>query len=115
MATNLKISHFQNLNPVIHEKTRLAIMTFLISSQEASFSELKNELQLTDGNLNLHMRVLEKNGYAKVHKSFVHRRPRTTYQVTEKGVRAFQEYVSLLERILRISRRGRTERLADPS
>ena len=110
MATNLKISYFQSLNAVIHEKTRLAIMTFLVSAREASFSELKSELELTDGNLNLHMRVLEKNGYARVHKAFVHRRPRTTYQVTERGVRAFQEYVALLERILKLGRRTRVEK-----
>jgi len=106
MAANLKIAQFQKLNPVIHEKTRLAIMTFLISAHDASFSEVKSELNLTDGNLNLHMKVLEKHGYTNVEKAFVSRRPRTTYQVTEEGLRAFQEYVSLLERILKISRRG---------
>lgn len=113
MAANLKLASYQGLNPVIHEKTRLAIMTFLISAGEPSFTELKAELQLTDGNLNLHMRVLEKNGFVKVHKAFVERRPRTTYQVTDKGIRAFEEHVALLERILRFSRRGRAEKHAE--
>ncbi|MBI4605525.1 MAG: transcriptional regulator [Planctomycetes bacterium] len=102
----MKISSFQRLNPVIHERTRLAIMTYIISVREASFSELKAELGLTDGNLNLHMRVLETHRYARVQKSFVDRRPRTTYRVTEKGIRAFQEYVALLERILKLRRRA---------
>jgi len=108
MATKLKISSFQDLNPVIHEKTRLAIMTYLISTRQASFSEVKSELELTDGNLNLHMKVLEKNGYTRVQKAFVRRRPRTTYQVSDKGLRAFQEYVLLLERMLDIGKRGRS-------
>ena len=105
MTTRMKTVGFEDLNLVIHEKTRLAIMTFLVSAREASFSEMRDELKLTDGNLTLHMKVLEKHGYARVHKSLVRRRPRTTYHVTERGVRAFQEYVSVLERILDLGRR----------
>ncbi len=110
MATKVKFASYQGLNPVIHEKSRLAIMTYLISTGEASFSELKSELVLTDGNLNLHMKVLEKNGFVRVHKAFVERRPRTTYQVTDRGMRAFEEHVTLLERMLKLSRRGRDEK-----
>lgn len=110
MAANLKLSQYQSLNPVIHEKTRLAIMTYLISAGETAFTELKNELQLTDGNLNLHMKVLEKHGFVRVHKAFVDRRPRTTYAVTDRGGRAFEEHVSLLERILKVGRRPRSEK-----
>jgi predicted ArsR family transcriptional regulator len=105
MPAKVKISRFQDLNPVIHEKTRLAIMTFLISVREAAFMEIKNELGLTDGNLTLHMRALRRQGYARVRRSFVRRRPRTTFHITEAGVRAFQEYVALLERILANGRR----------
>ena len=107
---NLKSPSVQDLNPVIHERSRLAIMTYLVSVREASFSEVKSELGLTDGNLTLHMKVLEKNGYARVQKALVRRRPRTTYQVTEKGVRAFQEYVALLEKVLGLNRRPHPER-----
>jgi predicted ArsR family transcriptional regulator len=99
----MKIAQFQELNSVIHPKTRLAIMTFLVGAGESSFTDLKTDLELTDGNLNLHMKVLEENGYVKVQKTFVRRRPRTTYQVTSKGRRAFQEYVTLLERIIGLS------------
>jgi len=94
------VLRFQDLNQVIHERTRLAIMSFLIAAREMTFSELKEELGLTDGNLNLHMKVLEKNGYVAVRKEFVRRRPRTTYQTTAWGRREFGNYVSLLERIL---------------
>ena len=103
MAENTKIARFQELNGVIHPKTRLAIMTFLVSAGEASFTELKKDLSLTDGNLNLHMKVLEESSYVKVQKAFVRRRPRTTYIVTTKGRRAFQEYVALLEKIIGLS------------
>ena len=94
------IADFQDLNPVIHERTRLAIMTFLVSGESISFTELKQELGLTDGNLNLHMKVLEKNGFVAVEKSFVDRRPRTTYRITSAGQKTFRRYVELLERII---------------
>jgi DNA-binding MarR family transcriptional regulator len=94
------IANFQDLNPVIHERTRLAIMTFLVSGEEISFTELKLELELTDGNLNLHMKVLEKNGFAAVEKAFVDRRPRTTYRITPAGQKSFRRYVELLECII---------------
>lgn len=99
------IAQYQDLNPVIHERTRLAIVTFLMSAREASFSELKRELGLTDGNLNLHMRVLEKSGFIEVEKAFVDRRPRTTYRLSRLGERTFKEYVGLLETILGLKRR----------
>ena len=116
MATQLNSSGFRRINPVIHERTRLAIMTYLITAKEATFSEIKEELGLTDGNLNIHMKVIEKSGFVKVTKEFVNRRPRTTYTVTEKGFRAFRDYVAQLEEILgwkgdagraRVQRKGR--------
>ena len=94
------VLRFQDLNQVIHERTRLAIMSYLIAAREATFSELKEELRLTDGNLNLHMKVLEKNGYVAVRKEFVRRRPRTTYGTTARGRREFANYVALLEAAL---------------
>ena len=94
----------QELNGVIHERTRLAIMSYLIPAGQATFSELKEELGLTDGNLNLHMKVLEKNGYVGVRKEFVRRRPRTTYEMTARGRKEFSAYVAQLEAILGPSR-----------
>jgi DNA-binding MarR family transcriptional regulator len=115
MPPQVNIAEFQGLNPVIHERSRLALMTYLISAGETSFSDLKRDLSLTDGNLNLHMRVLEKHGLVKVQKAFVERRPRTTYLVTEKGIRAFEEHVSVLERILKSGRRGGARRKSSSS
>ncbi len=109
MPRSSGVLRFQVLNQVIHERTRLAIMSYLIPAREATFSELKEELRLTDGNLNLHMKVLEKNAYVAVRKEFVMRRPRTTYQVTARGRREFALYVSSLESILqpRAAHRGK--------
>ena len=108
--TQAGAAQYQDLNPVIHERTRLAIMTFLMSAREAAFTEIRDELDLTDGNLNLHMKVLEKNGFVEVEKSFIERRPRTTYRVTAAGQRTFQNYVALLERILKLKGEGRRSR-----
>jgi predicted ArsR family transcriptional regulator len=105
MARSNAVLRFQDLNQVIHERTRLAILSYLIPAREASFSELKEALRLTDGNLNLHMKVLEKKGYVAVKKEFVRRRPRTTYQTTARGRREFGNYVALLEEMLNPSQR----------
>ena len=94
------VAQFQDLNAVIHERTRLAILTYLVSVRESSFTELKQELDLTDGNLTLHMKALQKHRYVNVEKTQVERRPRTLYRMTSKGDEAFAEYVALLERIL---------------
>jgi len=107
MPRTSAVLRFQDLNQVIHERTRLAIMTYLIPVREATFSELKEELQLTDGNLNLHMKVLEKNGYVSIRKEFVRRRPRTTYAITPRGRRQFSNYVAQLESILKYSPGGK--------
>ncbi len=101
MSRSSTVLKLQELNPVIHERTRLAIMSYILPAREATFSELKEELHLTDGNLNLHMKVLEKSGYVTVRKEFVMRRPRTTYEVTARGRREFALYVASLESILR--------------
>jgi DNA-binding MarR family transcriptional regulator len=108
--TQAGAAQYQDLNPVIHERTRLAIMTYLMSAREAAFTEIRDELGLTDGNLNLHMKVLEKNGFVEVEKTFIQRRPRTTYSVTTAGQRTFQSYVALLERILKLKGEGRRSR-----
>jgi DNA-binding HxlR family transcriptional regulator len=91
----------ERLDRVIHERARLGIMTILIDGEEVEFMVLKKTLLLTDGNLNAHLRVLEKNGYIAETKQFVGKRPRTAYRATEKGVNAFREYIDWLEQFLK--------------
>ena len=92
---------FLQLDRVIHEKGRLAIMSMLAASPELSFTELRDALGMTDGNLTTHIRTLQEAGYLSVTKSFQNNRPLTTCALTAAGKRAFTNYINLLERIIR--------------
>ena len=89
------------LDRVIHEKGRLAIMSMLAAAPDLSFTELRDTLQMTDGNLTTHIRTLQETGYVSVAKSYQRNRRLTTLSLTPDGRRAFADYVSLLERIVR--------------
>ena len=92
---------FLQLNRVIHEKGRLAIMSLLAASPELSFTELRDALGMTDGNLTTHVRALQQEGYVSVTKSYKDRRPLTTCSLTPAGRKAFGAYIDLLEKIVR--------------
>ncbi len=91
---------FLQLDRVIHEKGRLAIMSMLAASAELSFTELRDALEMTDGNLTTHVRTLQESGYVSVAKSYQQGRRLTTVSLTAGGRRAFADYISLLERIV---------------
>ena len=91
---------FLQLDRVIHEKGRLAIMSMLAASPELSFTELRDALEMTDGNLTSHMRTLQEAGYVSVSKSYENNRPLTTCSLTAAGKKAFANYVNLLEQIV---------------
>ena len=91
---------FLQLDRVIHEKGRLAIMSMLAASAELSFTELREALEMTDGNLTTHIRTLQEAGYVSVTKSFHNKRPLTTCALTPQGKKAFSNYINLLERIV---------------
>ena len=95
---------YLQLDRVIHEKGRLAIMSMLAAAPELSFTELRDALAMTDGNLTTHIRALQQEGYVAVAKSFQNRRPLTTCSLTVAGRHAFAEYINLLERIVRQNR-----------
>jgi DNA-binding MarR family transcriptional regulator len=88
------------VNKLIHAPIRLGIMTILNSIEEVNFNYLKNKLKVTDGNLSSHMERLEKAGYLKVKKAFVDKKPLTVYRVTNKGRKAFGDYIEHLERVI---------------
>jgi DNA-binding MarR family transcriptional regulator len=92
---------FLQLDRVIHEKGRLAIMAMLAASPELSFTELRDALSLTDGNLSTHVRTLQEEGLVSVAKSYQNNRPLTTCSLTAAGRKAFAEYIALLEQIVR--------------
>ncbi len=95
---------FLQLDRVIHEKGRLAIMSLLAATPEMSFTELRTALQMTDGNLTTHIRTLQEAGYLSVTKAFQKNRPLTTCALTPAGRKAFSTYISLLERIVQQTR-----------
>jgi len=95
---------FLQLDRVIHEKGRLAIMSMLAATTDLSFTELRGALGMTDGNLTSHIRTLQQAGYVAVTKSFANKRPLTTCTLTAAGRKAFTAHVDLLEQIVRQSR-----------
>jgi DNA-binding MarR family transcriptional regulator len=99
------LSAFHKLDRVIHEKGRLAIMSLLAATESLTFKELRDLLEMTDGNLSVHMRTLEESGYISVRKDFVKRKPQTTYALTAGGRAAFAEHIEALESIIEQSRR----------
>ena len=95
---------FLQLDRVIHEKGRLAIMSMLAASPELSFTELRDALSMTDGNLTSHMRTLQEAGFVALSKSFQDNRPLTTCSLTAAGKKAFANYIDLLEQVLQQAR-----------
>ena len=92
---------FLQIDRVIHEKGRLAIMSMLAASSELSFTDLRDTLSMTDGNITTHIRTLQEAGYISVTKSFQNNRPLTTCSLTAAGRKAFTQYINLLESIVR--------------
>lgn len=94
-------NNFQKLNKAFENKIRLGIMSILSVNTKASFSHLKEVLEVTDGNLASHLRALENSGYVTVNKSFINRKPNTSYSISSSGTAAFEEHLQALEEILK--------------
>jgi DNA-binding PadR family transcriptional regulator len=88
------------LNPVIHGKLRLALLSLLAGVEEAEFTWLRAKTGSTDGNLGAQLMKLEESGYVAVEKKFVQRKPQTIYRMTEAGREALQEYIQALKQLL---------------
>jgi DNA-binding MarR family transcriptional regulator len=94
----------EDLDPLLHERGRLAIISVLAPVESLSFTELRNGLEMTDGNLSVHLQKLEEKGYIAIDKSFVGRRPLTTCRITKTGQQAFGRYLNHLEALIRQNR-----------
>jgi DNA-binding MarR family transcriptional regulator len=90
-----------HLNKVFDSRIRLGIMSALLVNDEVNFNELKELIQVTDGNLASHLKTLEEQEYIKVHKGFVGRKTNTTYSVTKAGEKAFKAHLDALEKMIR--------------
>jgi DNA-binding MarR family transcriptional regulator len=93
-----------SLDRLLHDRMRLGIVSALAATGEMSFTDLKDTLNATDGNLSVHARKLEEAGYVSCEKSFAGRTPRTDYKLTTSGRRALEKYLDHMDAIIRASR-----------
>ena len=88
------------LDPVVHGKLRLALLSLLASVEQADFTWLREKTGATDGNLGAQLLKLEEAGYVAVEKKFVQRKPQTIYRMADPGRTALREYVKALKQLL---------------
>lgn len=89
------------LNKIFESRIRLGVMSTLMVNDDVSFNDLKQILEVTDGNLATHLVNLEENGYIKIHKGFIGKKTNTTYSITRTGEKAFKEHIAALESMIR--------------
>ena len=82
-------------------RIRLGVMSILVVNEELNFNDLKQILEVTDGNLATHLMNLEENGYVKVKKGFVGKKTNTTYSITKAGEKAFADHIATLENMIK--------------
>jgi DNA-binding transcriptional ArsR family regulator len=103
-ASSPVVAHAADLDRLIHDRTRLAIVSALAASATLSFTELKSLLDLSDGNLSVHARKLEDAGYLTCTKGFEGRLPKTQFSLTDAGHRALRQYLDHMEAIIKHAR-----------
>ncbi len=92
--------NIHQLNKEFESRVRLGIMSVLMVNDWVDFNEMKNLLEVTDGNLASHSSALEKSNYIEIKKEFVGKKPKTSYRVTQLGRQAFSEHLNALEKLL---------------
>ncbi len=95
------ISH---LRKAFDHRIRLGVMSILMVNDWVDFTSLRDQLEVTDGNLASHLRALEKEGYIELRKQFIGRRPNTSYTATDKGRTAFIDHLNYLEKIINLQK-----------
>lgn len=94
------MSLIENLNKLFDSRIRLGIMSALVVNKEVNFNELKELLDITDGNLASHLKTLEESEFVKVQKGFIGRKSNTTYSITRAGEKAFKTHLTALEKMI---------------
>ncbi|RYY50675.1 MAG: transcriptional regulator [Chitinophagaceae bacterium] len=92
------------LNKLFDSRVRLGIMSALMVNAGVNFNELKELLEITDGNLASHLKALEENSIIKVEKGFIGRKTNTTYKITKTGEKAFKEHINALEKMIKATK-----------
>src|SRR6476659_8910013 len=95
------INPIENLNKTFDSRVRLGIMSTLMVNEEINFNDLKELIDVTDGNLASHIKSLEESGYIKVNKGFIGRKTNTTYSTTKAGEKAFKDHLDALEKMIK--------------
>ena len=95
---------YNNLDPLLHSQLRLAVVSILVSVEEAEFSFLQEKTESTSGNLSVQIEKLKEAGYIKVEKSYKGKYPLTKCAITKKGIKAFDDYVSAIQQYLKPSK-----------
>jgi DNA-binding HxlR family transcriptional regulator len=90
-----------HLNKIFDSRIRLGIMSALVVNAEVNFNDLKELLDITDGNLASHLKTLEESGFVKVHKGFIGRKTNTTYAITKLGEKAFKDHLEAMEKLIK--------------
>lgn len=96
----MKSFDYKDLDEIIHGRVRLALMAFLATAEQSDFNELKEVLQVTDGNLSVQVRKLEEAGYLDVRKGYRGRRPHTSVCITDAGKAALNGYLAHLRALI---------------
>ena len=91
---------FKELDPLLHSQLRLAVMSILISVKEADFVYLKEKTEATAGNLSIQLEKLQEANYISIEKTYKGKRPQTICRIAEKGIQAFEAYVSNLQQYI---------------
>lgn len=93
---------FSDLNPILNQQTRLAIMSLLIGVEKVDFNFIKEKTKTTSGNLSYQLKKLESESYIYIEKTFVNNFPKTNCSITEKGKKAFADYVEAIKKYLNL-------------
>ena len=94
-------STIENLNKTFDSRVRLGIMSALMVNESVNFNQLKELMQITDGNLASHIKALEDSVYVKIQKGFIGKKTNTTYSVTKAGEKAFRTHLDALEKMIK--------------
>ncbi len=94
-------SYLADFNKIFESRVRLGMMSLLVVQEQVDFGQIKENLELSDGNLASHMAALEKIGFVEVRKQFIGKKPNTSYAITAQGRAAFLEHLTSLEKLIK--------------
>lgn len=91
---------YKDLDPLLHSQLRLAIVSMLVISKKVEFTYIKEQTKAASGNISIQVKKLQEAGYIEVEKNFKNNYPKTMLSITDKGVKAFEDYVNDLKKYI---------------